>query len=119
MLYGSAILSASGPGHVLGRPGSMNNGVFKVPVLPAKGGSSKSKGKSASVDTKDVLGVGYHEDSASVVGLFGSKTKAAKNRWKGKEDGDDGEMDTGSEVGEVEKANRAVRIPDPIVAIIA
>lgn len=108
MLYGSAILSASGPGRVLGRSGSVNDGVFKVPALPIKGKMSKGKDRSASVD-EDVFGVGDNEDSSSAVGLFGNKTKATKNKGKGKEDAEDGEMGLESEAGEVEKANRAVR----------
>ena len=110
---GSAILSASGPGRVLGRLGSMNDGIFKVPVLPNKGKSSKGKGKSTNIDTEDVFGI---DDSTSVVGLFGNKTKAVKNKGRGREDGEDGEMATELEVGEVEKANRAVRIPNLITA---
>lgn len=113
MLYGSAILSASGPGRVLGRLGSMNDGIFKVPVLPNKSKSSKGKGKSTNIDTEDVFGI---DDSTSIVGLFGNKTKAVKNKGRGREDGEDGEMATELEVGEVEKANRAVRIPNLITA---
>jgi hypothetical protein len=105
MLYGAAVRSASGPGRSRGTDLDLDfgfgdgtrDGVFKIPVVPMRAKSvGKGKGRVQVVEPEaDVFGP---DDT----GVRGAKRKG---RWK-----DEGEEEREAEVGEVEKANRVVRI---------
>lgn len=103
MLYGAAVRSASGPGRHrdteldmdFGFGDGTRDGVFKIPVVPAR---AKLTGK-ARVKEADVFG---SNDT-------GGRGVKRKGRWKG-EGEEEREAEADQEVGEVEKANRVVRI---------